>query len=94
MNRLALLALLLLLASCAATTAPWDIHIVQEWTPCARPSRPVYWPWDANASMCSDYNLEATVTNWIMAQRYCESLESALDCYSRQMGHNATGAGE
>lgn len=94
MKRLALLALPLLLASCAAKPAPRDIHIVQDWTPCAKPSRPVYWQWDDNASLCSDYNMEATVTNWIMAQRYCESLESALDCYERQMGHNATRAGE
>lgn len=89
MRCIALLAIPLLIASCAAPQPVREVRAIQEWTPCARPARPIYWPWDANDSLCSDYNLEATITNWITAQRYCEAMESALGCYDRQTGHNA-----
>lgn len=94
MKCLAILALPLLIVSCAATPPVREVRVIQEWTPCARPPRPVFWEWDANASLCSDYNMEATITNWIMAMRYCDFMESALDCYERQSGRNATGAAE
>jgi len=76
---------ILTLTSCASAPATREVRVIQDWTPCARPVRPYFWQWDVTIPLCADYNLEATVNNWINAQRYAGSLEACIDCYERQM---------
>lgn len=93
MRCIALLAIPLLIASCAATPQVRELRVVQGWTLCVEPPDPEIYPWTGD-NLCSAENIEVTVWNWIAAQRYKEAAKSCFACYRRQMGNNATGKAE